>query len=453
MFIGSSTEGLSIARALHAELEHDVDPTVWNQGVFGLSQSGLEALENQARTFDFAVLVLTPDDLLTKRGDLGKAPRDNVLLEVGLFIGALGRHRVFLVSCRDDVLDLPSDLDGITRAQFNRRPDVRAAIGPAATSIRTAIDAAASHAAPVSRPGQDDARRRVLSLAHEVLTELETDRYQLDEAKKQEHGWAATDMLQAAKFDKWQKDPDAVAHTDVMDALRGTYIRLHRKNVEMQARERAEWNAVGGTLDEPGLTLNAHDLADLDEGMSRIQDAQDHLRRLCAELTGPVSTHRGGDTQPAESPESVVVLARDDEARSDAREAFAISIKPRLAVRTTFEVKDGKPTGEMFLEVHNASEWTADDIEVEVRYRDGRIEKDRRDRMNPDHQNEPRWTVLLREVKPASVDVFAEIRQRIESVALTYSDARHIARHRVQLATREIGDPFDVALGEEHRIE
>jgi predicted nucleotide-binding protein len=64
MFIGSSTEGLEVARLLQAELEHDVDGTVWSQGVFGLSQSGLEALEAKARTFDFAALVLTPDDLV-----------------------------------------------------------------------------------------------------------------------------------------------------------------------------------------------------------------------------------------------------------------------------------------------------------------------------------------------------------------------------------------------------
>ena len=141
MFIGSSTEGLPVAYALQAELEHDADATTWSQGVFVVGEGGLESLEAQARKCDFAALVLTADDLVDKRGKSANSPRDNVILEVGLFIGVLGRRRVFLVSCRDDELDLPTDLLGITPAQFNRRADgnLRAAIGPAATAVRERI--------------------------------------------------------------------------------------------------------------------------------------------------------------------------------------------------------------------------------------------------------------------------------------------------------------------------
>ena len=142
MFIGSSTEGLRVAQALQAELEHDVDATTWSQGVFVVGEGGLEALETQARKSDFAALVLTADDLVEKRGQSANTPRDNVILEIGLFIGVLGRHRVFLVSCRDDELGLPTDLLGITPAQYNRRADenLRAAIGPAATAIRERVE-------------------------------------------------------------------------------------------------------------------------------------------------------------------------------------------------------------------------------------------------------------------------------------------------------------------------
>jgi Predicted nucleotide-binding protein containing TIR-like domain len=148
MFIGSSSEGLRVARELQAELERDFDGTVWSQGVFGLSGYPLESLLTAARQVRFATLVLTPDDLLTKRDTLGRAPRDNVVFEAGLFMGALGRESTFLMSCRDDNIDLPTDLTGLTHAQYNRRPDLRSAVGPAATDIRNAAEAALATYSP-----------------------------------------------------------------------------------------------------------------------------------------------------------------------------------------------------------------------------------------------------------------------------------------------------------------
>jgi len=454
MFIGSSAEGLSIARALQAELEHDVDATVWDQGVFGLSDSSLEALERHAGEIDFAVFVLSADDLPTKRGESGEVPRDNVLFEAGLFIGRLGRHRVFLVSCRDDTLELPTDLRGITRAQFNRRDDVRASVGPAAEMIRRGIKDAPSRPAEVSTTALHEVSGRVRSLAHEVITELETNRYQLAEAKARGYGWGDDDMLPGAKFDLWQKDPDASGDSDVMDALRGTYIWLHRKNVEMQQREQAAWNAVGQTVDEPGLMLDADDRAELDEGISRIATARSHLRALMVKLGGEVWAEPVVETPPAEAIAPAAVSPSDYEGDSEGREALAIVIKPQLAVRTIFEVSDGRPTGEMFLEVHNASRFTATRLEAEIRYRDGRIETDALESMDTDRVGEPRWTVPLAGVSPAAGDVFAEVRQQVESVTLSYCDARQLARYRIRIPTLSgVGEPFELALADEQRIE
>jgi hypothetical protein len=154
MFIGSSVEGLSIAQALQAELEHDVDSTIWSQGPFGLSEGTLEALVAAVYEYDFAALILTPDDLTTTRGTTAGAPRDNVLFEAGLFMGALGRRRTFLIAPREPDLHLPTDLAGITIAQFNQRPDgnLRAAIGPVAFNIRIAISVGVT----IPRPGAPD---------------------------------------------------------------------------------------------------------------------------------------------------------------------------------------------------------------------------------------------------------------------------------------------------------
>jgi predicted nucleotide-binding protein len=38
-FIGSSTEAIHIAEAIHAELQKDVECTVWTHGVFKLSHN------------------------------------------------------------------------------------------------------------------------------------------------------------------------------------------------------------------------------------------------------------------------------------------------------------------------------------------------------------------------------------------------------------------------------
>jgi predicted nucleotide-binding protein len=100
MFIGSSVEGKRVAETIQLALEYEVHSTVWHQGVFGLSAGTLESLVAALDDYDFATLVLTADDLLERRNASGRSPRDNVLFELGLFMGALGRGRTFIVHSR-----------------------------------------------------------------------------------------------------------------------------------------------------------------------------------------------------------------------------------------------------------------------------------------------------------------------------------------------------------------
>src|SRR5437764_10324675 len=113
LFIGSSSEGLKIAEYLQQALEGHCEATIWSQGIFGLSQGTLESLVAACKQFDFAALVLTPDDMVTKRGKRNRSARDNVLFELGLFMGSLGRERTFIVYCNDDKIDLRSHLAGM----------------------------------------------------------------------------------------------------------------------------------------------------------------------------------------------------------------------------------------------------------------------------------------------------------------------------------------------------
>jgi hypothetical protein len=141
VFVGSSSEGLTLAQAVQVLLDPHAEVELWTQGVFGLSQGTLESLVLALQRFDFAVLVLTPDDLLTKRGASVPAARDNVLFELGLFVGGLGRDRTFMVFNRAQRPDLPTDLAGIAAATFEPHSsgNAVAALGAACYQIQERI--------------------------------------------------------------------------------------------------------------------------------------------------------------------------------------------------------------------------------------------------------------------------------------------------------------------------
>lgn len=141
VFIGSSNEGRDVAEAIQQGLDQIADCIIWTQGVFAPSMNRMEALEAEKSKADFAVLVLTPDDVRTKRGKTGSVPRDNVIFELGLFIGALGRERTFMVSGLDGPIELPSDLAGFDPTKYRQYSDenLLAALGSACTTLKQAI--------------------------------------------------------------------------------------------------------------------------------------------------------------------------------------------------------------------------------------------------------------------------------------------------------------------------
>lgn len=142
VFIGSSTEGLKFAQTMQVLLDRSCEVTIWSQGVFGLGQGSLEALVLALDQFDFAILILTPDDMNTSREVTRQSPRDNVLFELGLFIGGLGRNRTFIVYERTQDIKLPSDLAGITPATFqiHSSGNLQASMGACCTQIENEIN-------------------------------------------------------------------------------------------------------------------------------------------------------------------------------------------------------------------------------------------------------------------------------------------------------------------------
>jgi hypothetical protein len=141
VFVGSSSEGLAFARAVRQNLQQDAQITLWNEGFFRPGVTFIDALVNSLPRFDFAILVLQADDLTKSRGIEAFTPRDNVIFELGLFMGRLGRSRTFIVYEEYADVKIPSDLAGLTVAPFTRQQDGdhRSAVGPACDSIRDVI--------------------------------------------------------------------------------------------------------------------------------------------------------------------------------------------------------------------------------------------------------------------------------------------------------------------------
>ena len=102
----------------------------------------MESLVGALDQFDFAILALTPDVLVSSRNLSGAAPRDNVLFELGLFMSSLGRDRTFIIYDRTAQLKLPSDLAGVSAATFEPHSsgNLQSSLGAAATSIEDRID-------------------------------------------------------------------------------------------------------------------------------------------------------------------------------------------------------------------------------------------------------------------------------------------------------------------------
>jgi hypothetical protein len=148
IFIGSSSEGLVVAEAVKQAFADFDEVDIWTEGVFGLNQAYLESLLRAANLYDFAILCLTADDLVESRGITQKAPRDNLVFELGLFMGRMGVNRAFIL-CEDSIKIL-SDFEGIavTTFQHPQEGSLSAVVRAACQGIRQSMESALQKSEP-----------------------------------------------------------------------------------------------------------------------------------------------------------------------------------------------------------------------------------------------------------------------------------------------------------------
>ena len=143
VFIGASSESQGVADAINLLLEHDAYSTVWTEHPFPILDSTLSGLVQALDKYIFSVFVFSADDLTWMRAKERKVVRDNVLFELGLFLGRRGPRNCFAVAPRKVKPDFPSDLFGATLLWYDderAKTEPTPALKPAVTMIKDALN-------------------------------------------------------------------------------------------------------------------------------------------------------------------------------------------------------------------------------------------------------------------------------------------------------------------------
>lgn len=138
----TSTEALDVARKMQDALAHDdFLVRLWTDDVFKVASYAIESLERTLDDSDFAVAIAHSDDMTLFRGQDWPVPRDNVVFELGMFMGRLGRTRAILMEPREEKVKLPSDLAGVTTIPYSYQAgkDAAALMAPACNALRSHI--------------------------------------------------------------------------------------------------------------------------------------------------------------------------------------------------------------------------------------------------------------------------------------------------------------------------
>src|SRR6187401_1081934 len=117
IFLGSSGKQAKLLEAITRGLEEVADVESWTT-TFNPGRSTLDRLVELSQEVDFAAFVFAQDDWTTTDASQSSqaSPRDNVVFEAGLFGGALGIRRTFILHAHG--AKLPTDLNGLTSIRY-----------------------------------------------------------------------------------------------------------------------------------------------------------------------------------------------------------------------------------------------------------------------------------------------------------------------------------------------
>ncbi|MGP5372110.1 TIR domain-containing protein [Psychrobacter alimentarius] len=177
VFIASSSEALPVAEAVHIKLDAELRPKLW-ENAFDLSSITITTLISKTKEADYAVFVFHPDDKSLIREKEYSSVRDNVILELGMFIGALGLEKCFILvpKSSESTFRLPTDLAGITASFYDdQNIDVSDAVTSSCAKIKQTIKKLKAKETEIATTTESEVLKEQLSHAQSQLWSINHD--------------------------------------------------------------------------------------------------------------------------------------------------------------------------------------------------------------------------------------------------------------------------------------
>lgn len=123
LIIFSSKEQLQLAGAIQTEFyKNGISCKLWSNDFFKPSTYTLDNFNNLSKSYRKAIVILGKDDCIKSRGTKYLVPRDNVILELGICIGAMQLQNTFFIHFNN--VKIPSDLFGVTPIAISDIDDI-----------------------------------------------------------------------------------------------------------------------------------------------------------------------------------------------------------------------------------------------------------------------------------------------------------------------------------------
>ena len=134
LFLMTSKAASEAALAIEKALADQFSIVTWKEGGLRGTNYAIASLERVLDQSDVAIAIAEPSlD--------GRHGRDNIIFELGFFMGRLGRHRTFLLEPRGEKSELPPELAGVHTLTWPHHPggNLADAIAPACGKLTQLI--------------------------------------------------------------------------------------------------------------------------------------------------------------------------------------------------------------------------------------------------------------------------------------------------------------------------